>query len=265
MVAPLPISVVIVASNESRNLPRCLRSVAGWTDESVVVLNNTTDDSEAVATALGARVVHRPWEGFRGTKNAALALARNNWVLSLDADEEVSPALRDEIAGFFNSGAATRHAGADFPRKSWFMGRWIRHGDWYPDRCLRLLRRDQGRWGGDEAHTHIVLDGPMARMRADLHHYSYGSLPEQVWKISRQSDDFVRNETARGRRWSLVHALFRPFWRFVRAYFLRLGFLDGYPGYYIAASTAFSTLLRYSRLYEARAQGSPVVTASPRK
>jgi glycosyltransferase involved in cell wall biosynthesis len=260
---PLPLSVSLIAHNEAANLPRCLRSVAGWSAEIVVVINNCTDDTAAIARSFGARVIENPWRDFQTQKNFSLATCTQPWVLALDADEEVSPALRDEIGAFFNRGEQQRFAAADFPRKSWFLGRWITHGDWYPDRCLRLFRREAGRWGGDVAHTHIVIDaGQIARLRADLHHYSYATLPSQLFKISRQSDDFLRAQIARGRGWSLGAALLRPPWRFFRAYILRLGFLDGFPGFYIAVSTAFSALLRYSRLYEhAHREVAPPVSA----
>ena len=246
----LPLSVSLIAHNEAANLPRCLRAVVDWSSEIVVVINDCTDNTAAIAASFGARVIENPWRDFQTQKKVSLDACTQPWVLALDADEEVSPALRDEIVAFFARGDDQRFHGTDFPRKSWFLGRWITHGDWYPDRCLRLFRRGSGRWGGDLAHTHVIVDGPLARLRADLHHYSYATLPSQVFKISRQSDDFLRAQLAKGTRWSLVASLFRPPWRFFRAYFIRLGFLDGYPGFYIAASTAFSALLRYSRLYE---------------
>jgi glycosyltransferase involved in cell wall biosynthesis len=230
----------------------------------VVVLNNTTDDSAAIAAGHGARVVEAEWLGFRDTKNFALDKATQPWVLALDADEEISGALHDEISRFLSKDGESIHfAGADFPRKSWFLGRWIKHGDWYPDRCLRLFRADSGRWGGDPAHTRVIVKGKVARLRSDLHHYSYPTLPDQIWKMSRQSDDFLRYQSAAGRRWSLAQALFRPAWRFLRAYVLRAGFLDGFPGFYIAASTSFGTLLRYSRLYEAEQFGRPPKDSAP--
>jgi len=254
----LPLSVVIVARNEAHNLPRCLASVRGWVAEMVVVLNDTTDDSKMIAQQYGAVVYETAWRGYRDTKNLALGKATQPWMLALDTDEEVSAALRDEMVRFFTAeGGHTRFVGADFARKSWFLGRWITHGDWYPDRCLRLFRSNAGQWGGDPAHTHVLLQGPVAHLQADLHHYSYPTLPDQVLKMSRQSDDFLRTQAGLGRRWSLVETLFRPGWRFFRAYVLRGGFLDGFPGLYIAASTAFGTLLRYSRLYEAERKREP--------
>ena len=247
----LPLSVVIVAKNEASNLPRCLASVQGWVAEIVVALNDTTDDSEALARKAGAAVHYLPWQGYRDTKNAALALATHPWVLSLDADEEVSPALRDAIAGFFSRGDQAHFAAARFPRKVWFIDRWITHGDWYPDLSLRLLNRNHARWGGDEfVHEKVVCEGPVATLRGDLHHYSFPSLASHVAKINPFADLFVRQQQARGSRFSTAAAVFRPFWRFFRAYILRRGFLDGYPGFYIAHATAFGAFVRYSRLYE---------------
>jgi glycosyltransferase involved in cell wall biosynthesis len=248
---PLPLSVVVVARNEASNLPCCLASVQGWVAEIVVALNDTTDDSEAIAQKHGAKVHRLSWQGYRDTKNAALALATPPWVLSLDADEEVSPALREAIAGFFARGDHSRFAAARFPRKVWFIDRWITHGDWYPDFSLRLLNRDYARWGGDEfVHEKVVCDGPVATLPGDLHHYSFPTLASHVAKINPFADLFVRQQQARGTRFSAAAAVFRPFWRFFRAYFLRRGFLDGYPGFYIARATAFGAFVRYSRLYE---------------
>jgi glycosyltransferase involved in cell wall biosynthesis len=248
---PLPLSVVVVAKNEALTLARCLESVRRWSADILVVLNDTTDASESIALANGARVTHLPWQGYRDTKNAALALAQHDWVLSLDADEEVSPALRADLVAFFARGDHTRYAAARFPRKVWFIDRWITHGDWYPDLSLRLFRRDRARWGGDAfVHEKIDCTGPVARLRGDLHHYSFPTLSAHVAKINPFADLFVRQHAARGTQFSAATAILRPCWRFLRAYIFKLGFLDGYPGFYIAHATAFAAFVRYSRLYE---------------
>ncbi len=249
---PVPISVVVVAKNEAHNLARCLASVRGWVKEIVVALNDTTDESETIARMHGAVVHHLPWRGYRDTKNAALALASQNWVLSLDADEEVSLKLRDAIVAFCGSPEFQDFSGARFPRKVWFLDRWITHGDWYPDLSLRLFRRDRSQWSGDAfVHEKVECEGRVATLAGDLHHYSFPTLSAHVAKINPFADLFVRQQQARGVGFSLGAALFRPSWRFFRAYIMHRGFLDGFPGFYIACATAFGTFVRYSRLYEA--------------
>lgn len=258
----LPVSAVIVARNEARNLPRCLASVQGWVGEIVVVLNDTTDGSKQIAQAHGAVVFETEWRGYRDTKNLALSKAAQPWALALDADEEVSAALRADIEAYFRVGDHMRFSGARFPRKVWFIDRWITHGDWYPDHCLRLFRRDQARWGGDAfVHEKVEIDGPVATLPGDLHHYSFPNLSTQVAKINPFADLFMEQQKARAGRFSLLTAILRPGWRFFRAFVLKLGFLDGYPGFYIAWATAFSALVRYSRLYEAENRKDPAKEA----
>jgi len=247
----LPLSVVIVAKNEAHNLPRCLASVQGWVSECVVALNDTTDNSQAVCQRFSATIHHLPWQGYRDTKNAALARASQNWVLSLDADEEVSTELRREIGNFFASGAASRHSGACFPRKVFFMGRWIAHGDWYPDYCVRLFRRDQAHWGGDtHVHEKIEIAGSVVTLHADLLHYPFPTFASCVVKIPVYAELFAKQQIAHGQRFSFISALVRPPWRFFRAYIIRRGFLDGFPGLCVAWLTAFGAFVRYSRWYE---------------
>ena len=256
--APLPVSVVIVARNEARNLPRCLASVQGWVAEIVLLLNETTDESRAIAAGHGAVVYESEWRGYRDTKNLALTKATQPWALALDADEEVSPALRREIGAFFQRSDRERFAAARFPRKVWFIDRWILHGDWYPDRCVRLFHRSRARWGGDEfVHEKVEADGPVATLSGDLHHYSFPSLNSHVAKITPFADLFVERQKACGGRFSFATAVFRPGWRFFRAYVIKRGFLDGYPGFYIAWANAFGAFVRYSRLYEVERKREP--------
>ncbi len=262
---PLPVSAVVVARNAAATLPRCLAGVEGWVSEIIVVLNDTTDESELVAEKHGAVVFETEWRGNRDTKNWALDHATQPWALALDADEEVSPALRADLEAFFRGADHDRFAGARFPRKVWFIDRWITHGDWYPDLSLRLFHRGRARWGGDEfVHEKVEADGPVATLSGDLYHHSFPTLSSQVAKINPFADLFVEQQKARGGRFSLRRATLRPAWRFFRAYFLKRGFLDGYPGFFIAWSTAFGALVRYSRLYEAEHGKEPPVDAGSR-
>lgn len=245
----LPVSLVVVASNEASTLPRMLRSAAPLCAEIVAVINNCTDDTQAILQEAGARVIERDWAGMAPQKQFALEQASQPWVLNLDADEEIPLALAEEIRAFVeNDGHGC--AGASTSRCTYFLGRWIRHGDWYPDRVVRLFRRDAGRFEGDRDHDHVVVDGPVRRLQADMHHYSNPTLNGQIAKINSFSDAFLRRKVAQGKRFQLSQALLRPPWRFVRGYLLRRGFLDGFPGFYAAVLTSFATFVRYSRLYE---------------
>ncbi|MEK0445173.1 MAG: hypothetical protein RLZZ399_494 [Verrucomicrobiota bacterium] len=251
--AVLPISVSMIARNEAHNLPRSLGSVFGWVAEIVVVVNDCTDDTVAVAKRFGARVMEHAWEGYRDQKVFALAQVTQPWVLVLDADEEVSADMAEAIRNFVSHPPASV-VGAAFRRRVWFLGRWITHGDWYPDWSLRLFQRGKGRWTGSPEHDKIELDGDFRKLRVDLHHYSFPSINAYTLKIPVFADYFLRRQIAAGKRWSFSRAISRAVWRFLRAYFLRLGFLDGFPGFYIAVATAFSTLTRYSQLFEHEAK-----------
>lgn len=243
------LTVTVVTLNEESNLRRCLSSVRAIATEIVVVDSGSSDGTRAVAEEFGAKWFNHPWQGFRDQKNYALKQSTQAWVLCLDADEELSSPLRLEIATIL---AADDPAiqGVSFPRLSRFLGRWIRHGDWYPDRKLRLFRRDQGRFVGEPGHDRVEVDGRVVPLSADLLHYSYPSTNSFLEKLNGFSDAFLQKELAHGKQWSLWQTMLRPWWRFFRGYILRRGFLDGFPGYWIAKATAFSTFVRHSRLYE---------------
>lgn len=245
----LPISVSLIACNEGHRIGRCLESVAGWTKDIVAVINDCTDATESILQAHGATVIHSPWQGFREQKNQSLQHCLQPWVLALDADEAVSPELRRAIEAFFAQGVDAVN-GAEFSRKVWLFNRWITHGDYYPDVVLRLFRNGCGHWAGDDVHTAIELQGKRLRLHGDLLHYTHSSINAHVRKTMAYADDFADRSRQDGRSASLLAIVIRPPWRFFRSYVLRLGFLDGLAGYYIAVMLAFYTFLRYSRLYE---------------
>jgi glycosyltransferase involved in cell wall biosynthesis len=251
---PLPISVCLIAGNEVARLPRALASVAGWTSEIIVVLNEEVrDGTEELARAAGARVFREPWKGHIAQKNSAAAKASQPWILGLDADEAVSAPLIAELQQLFAAPEKLApFAAFSFPRCTYYCGRWIRHGDWYPDRKIRLWRRGQAQWGGVDPHDTVIVQGRTGRLKSDLHHYSNESINRQIQKLIPFSDDFVRHRLATGRTGGWLDIAVRPGWRFFRAYVLRLGFLDGWPGYYIAWLNAFSSLTRYVKLREAK-------------
>jgi glycosyltransferase involved in cell wall biosynthesis len=256
---PFPLSLSIIARNEEANISRCLQSAAGLAQEIVVVDSGSTDRTREIAEGFGAKVTHQDWLGHRDQKNVALALCTQPWVLALDCDEELSVELRQSVERFFSEGQSDRVDGAECNRKVWFLGRWITHGDWYPDRKLRLFRRDKAKWAGSPEHDYVELNGTVTRLKGDLHHYSFPSMSRYVEKINTFSDVFLARQKAEGKEWALFATLARPVWRFFRAYVLRAGFLDGFPGLWIAVSTAYFAFVRYSRKFEdesARAPGT---------
>ena len=253
----LPISVCMISGAEAHRIGRALKSVAGWTSEIIVVLNEeVTDGTEEIVREQGAKVHRHKWQGFREQKNLVGSYASQPWILQLDADEEVSDELRGELLGLFE-GEHERFAGASFPRRVWFLGHWITHGDWYPDRVLRLYRRDAGRWGGSEEHCFVELNGAEKKLDADLLHYSNPTITNFLQKFPYYGDLYLKRQLADGKRWSTAAVIVRSLWRFFRAYIIKLGFLDGYPGFFIAFSTAYATLFRHTRLYEHQQQPSP--------
>jgi hypothetical protein len=255
----LPISVCIISGAEASRIGRTLDSVAGWTAETLVVLNEeVADGTDEVAKARGATVFREPWKGHVAQKNSAAEKATQPWILALDSDEVVSATLRQEIERALGSQpAAALPAAFAFPRCSLFQGRWIRHGDWYPDRQTRLWQRGRARWGGVDPHDKIQVEGPVGRLRGDLLHYAAETFDQQMRKTLVYANLFAAQAVAGGRPPGFLDLALRPPWRFVRGYFLRLGFLDGKAGLSVAWMGAAYTFLRYGKAIEAQRSREP--------
>jgi glycosyltransferase involved in cell wall biosynthesis len=244
----------MIAGNEASRIRRALDSVAEWVAEIIVVTDDkTTDGTEQIAESYGAKVFCESWKGHAAHRNLASEKATQSWLLALDADEEISPALRDEIIQTIpRAEINSKFAAYSFPRCTLFCGRWIRHGDWYPDRKVRFWRRGHAHWAGDHLHEKLLVQGPIGRLQNELRHYSMDNLDHFTRKTITVSNLFLREKLERGSRSSFLEMWIRPWWRFVRSYFLRLGFLDGWQGYAIARMIAFETFLRYAKVREAR-------------
>ncbi len=239
------LTVTIITLNEERNLPRALASVAGVADEIVVVDSGSRDRTLEVARQHGARVFERAWTDYSDQKNFAAAQAAHDWILSLDADEELSPALREEITRWKQS---TPEADAyEMPRMAKYLGRWIEHSGWYPDRKRRLYRRDRARLAG-ALHESLVVDGPVGRLRGDLLHYTFDSLEQHEAQVERYTQLAARLLYAGGRRSWLLPWLFAPAWAFLRTYIFQQGFRDGRHGWLIAQMAARYVWLKYTKL-----------------
>ncbi len=243
------ISACITAHNEEANIRRCLESVK-WTDEIIVVDSFSTDNTVKIAREHTDKVYQHEWLGYVGQKNLIRDMASSGWILFVDADEEVSDELRAGILNEFESGACAGWDGYEFPRMVHFLGKWIRHGDWYPDRKLRLFRKDRGRCMGPEPHDRVVVDGKVKRLGGHLHHFTYANVAEQVVAANRFSTITAEGWHKEGRPFHLRHLLFRPIWRLFRCYFLRGGFLDGPQGLMIACISAYGVFIKYAKLWE---------------
>lgn len=250
------LSVIVITRDAARHIEACLRSVS-FADELIVLDSGSTDDTVALARACGARVeTTADWPGFGPQKNRVLALATGDWVLSIDADEQVTPGLAREIAAVL---AAPVHEAYEMPRLSNFCGRYMRHGGWWPDRVLRLFRRGAARFSDALVHEKLLVPGGVGRLRGHLLHDTHADLDAAIAKINRYSTDSARALHARGRRASLAGAIGHGLWTFIRMYFLRLGLLDGRHGFVLASVTAMGSYARYVKLMFLREADRPHV------
>jgi glycosyltransferase involved in cell wall biosynthesis len=243
----VPVSVTVITLDEERNLARCLASVA-WADEIVVVDAGSVDRTGAIAARFGARVVPNPWPGYAGQKNRAAAAARNDWILSLDADEWLEPGAAQEIAVAV---AQARHAAYAFRRLSAFSGAFLPH-TWSPDLQIRLYRRDAARFAGGRVHESVQVDlpGTIGRLGATLCHLTHRSVREQVDRLNRYSDLASASAVEAGRRSSLARMVVGPAAAFVKMYVLKRGFLDGVRGLIAAVDHAHYVFLKSAKLWD---------------
>ena len=241
------LSACIITFNEAERIEACLRSVS-FCDETIVVDAHSTDDTRERARALGAAVIERDWPGYRSQKEFAVASARFEWVLCLDADERVSEPLREQIERL-RSGGFAGFAGWSIPRCTDYFGKFLRHGNAYPDRLVRLFDRRRGGWVGREIHENTRVTGRVGRLHGELLHYSYRSLADHEARMERYAALMARALHESGRRGTLAQVLVNPAWRFVRGYLLRLGFLDGWRGLAFALVEASYVRRKYLKLY----------------
>ncbi|MFT4246745.1 MAG: glycosyltransferase family 2 protein [Pseudomonas sp.] len=250
-----PLSAVVITFDEADRIGDCLASLA-FCDEIVVVDSGSGDATRRIAADLGARVLVRPFDGFRSQKQFAVEQATHDWVLCVDADERVDPALRAAIQAERAAGFA-RAAGYRCARRSWYFGRWLRHGNAYPDRKLRLFDRRRGGWRGErEVHESASVDGPVATLDGDLLHLPFRSFEHQLAKGRRYAQMMAEHAHARGRRASWSKLVLAPAWRFWRGYLLRGGFLDGRAGLVYAYVSAFTARQKAIRLWALQVQAA---------
>lgn len=240
------LSVIIITKNESANIRACLESVA-WADEIVVVDSASTDGTLEIVREFTQQIhVYTDWPGFGAQKNRALDHASGDWVLSLDADERVTPELRAEIDAVLDDPRADAY---EVPRLSNFCGRFMRHSGWHPDYVLRLFRRRKSRFSDALVHESVQMEGSKARLQQPLLHYSYRNFEDVLSKLNSYSSASAAMLQRRGKKGSLAQAILHGWWAFIRTYFLRAGFLDGREGFMLAVMNAENSYYRYIKLW----------------
>jgi glycosyltransferase involved in cell wall biosynthesis len=241
------LSVTVVAKNEAADLGAALASVA-WADEIVVVDSHSTDDTVAIARRHTDRVVVHDWLGHIEQKNFAASLAAHDWILSLDADERVTPALAAEIRAVL--AAEPPHAAFRIPRVTWHLGRWVRSTDWYPDHQDRLYDRRRARWTGRYVHEALRADGSSGTLRGEIQHYAYKDIADHLETIDRYTTLAARQMREDGRRAGLLQLAGHPPLAFLRNYIVRGGIRDGIPGFIISSMNAYYVFLKFAKLRE---------------
>lgn len=242
------ISAFIVCSNEERQIARALDSVK-FCDELVVIVDDKSrDKTEEIAKSYGAKVIINPWPGFVKQKAFGLQHCSCDWVLNIDADEELSVELQSEVRRVCKS--TTDINGFEVNRVVFYLGRWWRRGGWYPEFRLRLVRRSAASWGGDDPHEHAIVSGNTARLNGELHHYTHTEIADQVDTLNRFSSQAARTQWNKGLKVSLLKLIGRPLARFFKFYIIKRGYRDGVAGLVVAVSEAFYVFLKYAKLWE---------------
>lgn len=241
----MPVTALVITLNEAAHIEACLKSVA-WADERLVIDSGSTDDTVAIAKACGATVITRTFDGYSAQKNFGASRAAHDWIVSLDADERVTPELAAEMQAALN--APGDHAGFRMPRVTWHLGRWMRCTDWFPDFQLRLYDRRRARWNGRKVHESVTSDGPVGQLTNELQHYAYRDISHHLDTINKYTTLAAEEMHARGRRTGKLELLLHPPAAFVRNYILRGGILAGTAGLIVSVMNSYYVFLKFAKL-----------------
>lgn len=246
------LSVAIITYNEEDHIKDCLESVK-WADEIVVLDSFSTDRTVEICRQYSDKVFQREWPGFSDQKNNAIDLTTNPWVLVVDADEMVTEGLKSEIKEILKN--SLDFDGYFIPRKSYFLGQWMKYGGWYPDYSIRLFKKDKGRFEQREVHESVKINGKVGRLVNPLEHYTYRSLSEYLQRMDRYSTLAAREMAKRSGKTGLGSIIFRPFFTFLRMYVLKQGFRDGICGLLLSILYSYYTFSKYAKLWEINTSG----------
>jgi glycosyltransferase involved in cell wall biosynthesis len=247
MTRKIPVSVYVLTTDNRRTIERCLKSLS-WAEELVVVDSFSRDGTYEICKQYTGKTFQKKWVRHRDQYQYAADLTTQDWIMFVDADEEISPELAEEI-GMALNGEGKQLDGYFVYRRTFYLGRWIRYGGWYPDGEIRLYRREKGRWEGG-LHAKLAVAGKIGTLKNQYLHYTYRDISDQIRTIDRYSKTAAKDMVDHAKSFRLAHLLFSPPFRFFKDYILKLGFLDGIPGLIIAASTAYYTFIKYAKLWE---------------
>jgi glycosyltransferase involved in cell wall biosynthesis len=242
------ITVTIITFNEEQNISECLRCV-DWADEIIVVDSFSTDKTVEIAKKFTDKVIQVEWKGYSAAKNYALQLAQNNWVLSLDADERVTPELAKEIHSILES-AGDSFDGYEVARRAYFLGKWIRHCGWYPGYTLRLFKKSAGSFSNSLVHERLNFKGKTGKLKNDLLHYTDRNIFQYFEKFNRYTALAVDDMAGKGKKFKVIDLIFRPLFTFLKMYFLRGGWLEGIHGLILSVFSAAYVFIKYAKLWE---------------
>lgn len=250
----MKLSVSIITFNEQKNIARCISSVEEIADEIVVVDSLSTDDTKQICLQNGVRFIEQPFLGYKEQKNFALDHVSHEYVLSLDADEALSPELLDSIKQAKAEGFPA--SGYTMNRRSWYCDSWIYHGYWYPDTKLRLAKRSKVQWKGINPHDKLEIEKneKVAHLKGDILHYTYYTIDEHIQQGNKFSTIAAKAYFEQGKRSGILKMLINPGWAFFSSYILKKGFLDGFNGFVISRQTAYQTFLKYAKLLQMQRQ-----------
>ena len=243
------ISAFVVCKNEDFQIRRCLESLR-WCSEIIVVDSGSTDKTLEICKEYTSKVFHRDWTGYVDQKAFALEKCCGEWILNIDADEEISPALKEEIIEALSSPSVGNINGFYLSRVVFYLGRWWRQGGWYPEYRLRLCRRAATTWGGDDPHEKAIVTGETRRLKGELHHYTYADIRDHVARLNGYSSSAAMSLHVKGKTASLSDILLRPLFRFFKFYIARRGYRDGFPGFLVAILESHYVFLKYVKLWE---------------
>lgn len=252
-----PVSAFVICLNEESQIRRCLESIK-WCQEIIIIDSGSTDQTLEICREYTDKILHRDWSGYVDQKRYGLEQCSSEWVLNIDADEEVSSELKEEIVTLTAQDAKQRlpYNGFLISRVVYYLGRWWRNGGWYPEYRLRLCRKSATTWGGTDPHEKASVTGETKKLSGELYHYTYKDIQDQVNRLNKFASSAAKSMITKGKAPSIIQMLIRPAFRFIKFYFLKQGFKDGVAGFIIAMLEAYYVFLKYAKVWEANQKGS---------